>query len=90
VPLIQVVGRKYIRLYHPEFTHALYPHTTGRDYNSSRVAVENVDEAMFPKFKSAPYLDLEIGPGEMLFIPRGHWHYVRSLESSFSVSFWWR
>jgi lysine-specific demethylase 8 len=27
--------------------------------------------------------------GEMLFIPLKHWHYVRSLTASFSVSFWW-
>jgi lysine-specific demethylase 8 len=26
----------------------------------------------------------------MLFIPVKHWHYVRSLDISFSVSFWWK
>jgi hypothetical protein len=35
-------------------------------------AVEAVDEDQFPLFQSAPYLDVEIGPGECLFIPRGH------------------
>jgi hypothetical protein len=34
--------------------------------------VEAVDEERFPLFKTAPYLDMEIGPGECLFIPRGH------------------
>jgi lysine-specific demethylase 8 len=28
--------------------------------------------------------------GQMLFIPPGWWHYVRSTTVSFSVSFWWR
>eukprot|EP01135_Chromosphaera_perkinsii_P006428 Nk52_evm2s495 gene=Nk52_evmTU2s495 len=28
-------------------------------------------------------------PGEMLFIPKRYWHYVRSLTPSISVSFWW-
>ncbi|KAL1635729.1 hypothetical protein SLS58_010092 [Diplodia intermedia] len=30
-----------------------------------------------------------LGPGEALYVPKGWWHYVRSLAPSFSVSFWW-
>ena len=30
-----------------------------------------------------------LGPSEVLYIPRHVWHYVRSLEPSVSVSFWW-
>ena len=140
---MQVVGRKYVRLYHPRHTHLLYPRGAGQDFNSSHVVdveglglegetvtQDNDDEIgaqryhdtgsrtvgtvmehngdkgvggaqqgggdtrdsreRFPLFKEAPYSDVELGPGEALFIPRGHWHYVRSLEPSFSVSFWWR
>lgn len=46
--------------------------------------------ALFPRFKEARYTEVELGPGEALYIPRGHWHYVRALTASFSVSFWWR
>ena len=35
---VQVVGRKYIRLYHPDHSYALYPYGSGCNYNSSRVA----------------------------------------------------
>ena len=28
------------------------------------------------------------GPGDVLFIPRSVWHYVRSLTTSCSVNFW--
>ena len=32
---------------------------------------------------------LAMGPTtRALFIPHGHWHYVRSLETSLSVNFW--
>ena len=87
---VQVVGRKYIRLYDPSQTPCLYPRSSSRDFNSSHVAVEEVDDAKFPLFKGAKYSEVVLAPGEMLYIPRGHWHYVRSLEPSFSVSFWWR
>lgn len=42
----------------------------------------------FPMFKDAKYVEGILGPGECLYIPVGWWHYVRSLTSSFSVSFW--
>jgi Cupin-like domain len=46
-------------------------------------------ESRFPGFLDAEYVDGLLAPGECLYIPRGWWHYVRSLTPSFSVSFWW-
>uniref|UniRef100_A0A2P2L7T1 Transcription factor n=2 Tax=Rhizophora mucronata TaxID=61149 RepID=A0A2P2L7T1_RHIMU len=34
-------------------------------------------------------MDCILEEGEMLYIPPRWWHYVRSLTTSFSVSFWW-
>ncbi|XP_074551998.1 lysine-specific demethylase 8 [Halichoeres trimaculatus] len=87
--LAQVVGSKYIRLYSPEDSDKLYPHQSQLLHNTSQVEVEHPDSDRFPSFSSAPYLDCVLQPGEVLFIPVKHWHYVRSLELSFSVSFWW-
>ncbi|XP_044037172.1 lysine-specific demethylase 8 isoform X2 [Siniperca chuatsi] len=55
----------------------------------AQVEVENPDTERFPEFAKAPYLECVLQPGDVLFIPVRHWHYVRSLELSFSVSFWW-
>lgn len=44
----------------------------------------------FPGVATLPYQDLVLEPGQMLYIPPGWWHFVRSLSTSFSVSFWWR
>ena len=44
----------------------------------------------FPGFADVPYMDCVLGPGQMLYMPPGWWHYVRSLSTSCSVSFWWK
>ncbi|KAK6002205.1 hypothetical protein QM012_001843 [Aureobasidium pullulans] len=46
-------------------------------------------EAQFPLFRNAECIEGVLGPGECLYIPVGWWHYVESLSTSFSMSFWW-
>ncbi len=87
--LAQVVGSKYIKLFSRDQTDLLYPHEGLLD-NTSQVDVENVDWKKFPNFKQAKAMECVLKPGDLLFIPPKCWHYVRSLEISFSVSFWWK
>ena len=87
--LSQVVGSKYIRLYDQSASSLLYPHE-GLLSNTSRVDVEQPDAETFPLFSSAPYLECILEAGSMLYLPPKMWHYVRSLSTSFSVSFWWK
>ncbi|KAG9304751.1 hypothetical protein G9A89_003925 [Geosiphon pyriformis] len=87
--LAQVVGKKYIRLYGPEETPNVYPFAQDNFLkNTSQVDIESPDYSQFPKFPSAHYVECVLSPGELLYIPPGWWHYVRSLSVSFSVSFW--
>ncbi|GAB7349370.1 hypothetical protein MBLNU459_g8496t1 [Dothideomycetes sp. NU459] len=46
-------------------------------------------ESQYPQFKDAKYVEGVLSPGECLYIPVGWWHYVESLSTSFSISFWW-
>jgi len=46
-------------------------------------------EKQFPMFAGAEYVEAVLEPGEILYIPKGWWHYIRSLDVSASVSFWW-
>ena len=116
--LVQVVGRKYVRLYSPYETDALRPRgkesgvemgntslidvgvVEGWDPDPESESDPHTDEVvvgddnqtradMVREFKSVPYLECILEPGETLYIPIGWWHYVRGLSVSFSVSFWW-
>ncbi|XP_038619073.1 bifunctional peptidase and arginyl-hydroxylase JMJD5 isoform X2 [Tachyglossus aculeatus] len=87
--LVQVIGRKYIQLYSPQESESLYPHETHLLHNTSQVDVENPDTTQFPKFAEAAFQSCILNPGQVLFIPVKYWHYVRALDISFSVSFWW-
>ena len=82
--LAQVVGAKAVRLYDESQSASLYP-SGGNTSNTSAVDVENVDDERFPRFARARFTQAVLEEGEMLYIPPGCWHYVRSLSLSFSV-----
>jgi len=71
--LAQVVGEKYIRLYHPKYSDNLYPHNGRMLSNTSQVDIEHPDKENFPLFSEAPYEECILGEGEMLYIPPKWW-----------------
>lgn len=52
-------------------------------------AAQRQQKEEYPLFAETEYLEAVLAPGECLYIPLGWWHYVESLSTSFSVSFWW-
>lgn len=50
--------------------------------------VENVDEKSFPLFSQIDKYECILEAGDILYIPVKWWHFVKSLDNSFSVSFW--
>eukprot|EP00947_MAST-08B_sp_MAST-8B-sp1_P004366 g4366.t1 len=56
---------------------------------AAEAAAAAAASSSFPLFAGTPYQQCDLRPGEMLYIPPKHWHHVRSLDVSFSVSFWW-
>ena len=95
--LAQVVGAKRVTLFDAAQAPRLYPHDgDGLRRNTARVDVEaharSADAARragFERFARARGYACTLRAGEMLYIPPGMWHHIRSLETSFSVSFWW-
>lgn len=88
--LCQVIGTKKIILASPDDTPNLYPHESSMLLgNTSQIDAENVDYEKFPLVRNVKLMEVILHEGDMLYIPKHFWHFVKSLSTSFSVSFWW-
>lgn len=90
--LHQVYGTKELLLYPSSQVHLLYP-STKYSQGALNSPVKPFDplpaegeEDPFPLFRQAVALRIVLEPGEMLWIPAGWWHTVRSLSLSISVT----
>ncbi len=81
--MAQVRGRKQVRLIAPCELPYLYNHR----HCYSQVDLDRVDFDRFPEFRNAQVIDCVIGPGDLLFLPVGWWHYVRGLDVSITMTF---
>lgn len=79
----QVYGRKHFKMI-PSFE---LPKIYNTDRYYSEVDPRDVDFQKHPLFRQASVVDVIIHPGEMLLIPAGWWHWVKSLDVSISVTF---
>jgi len=87
--LSQIVGTKYVAIFYPEDNDKLYPNQSPMFNNTSTVDFDNPDLDSFPKLRDLQGYHTLLKEGDILYIPPNVWHYVKSLEQSFSVSFWW-
>ena len=90
----QIRGKKYIQLYDPAQNYCLYPPTyeKGRErYHVSQVInPDEPDPEKFPMFRTAiPHVGV-LEPGDVIYIPSGWWHFIKSTELSISVNLWWK
>lgn len=86
----QVWGEKVFILAAPHERTRLYAWTTYRQggLEGSEVDAETPDYQKHPDAQEVNFLQVRIGSGDMLFIPDGWFHHVRSLSLSLSVNFW--
>ena len=87
--LAQVAGHKYVRLYGLDQTPHLYASLQrGGAFGTSPVRVEAADLAAYPQYASAAYSEAILEPGDLLYIPKSMWHYLRALTTSTSINLW--
>jgi LPS sulfotransferase NodH len=83
VLMAQIAGRKRYRLVPAAQWQYLY--SNGGVF--SDVECERPDLSRHPKFRNATIIDIVVEPGEVLFMPVGWWHHVRTLDVSMTISF---
>ncbi len=93
--LFCLAGEKIVRLYHPDQTPFL---SKARGRNFSEVLISSLgentyvhDEAAFPDFAQARYIECRVRPGDVLFIPIYWWHSIQNVdEISLTAVYFWR
>ena len=87
---VHLVGRKHWLLFPPGHAAQMYSRSPFSGMpNFAQVDPEHPDFDRFPRFREATGYHAVVGPGDTLFIPRGWWHYTRSLDDVVSMNFWW-
>lgn len=85
--LAQVMGRKLVILVSPKYNSKMY---ISKKYElgavSSEVDINNYNENTHPKFKDVDFMSVILKPGDVLFIPKNWWHYVKAIDTSISIS----
>lgn len=86
----QVVGRKLFQLYSPAVSHRLFPANKTWSACFSALDFENPDpEKLAAAQDVQPDFEFTLEPGEMLFIPFGWWHRVKTLDVAININLWW-
>jgi lysine-specific demethylase 8 len=82
----QIHGRKRVLLFAPCCSNSLYPFPDVP--SKSQVDIENPDLVRFARFATCPYFSHVLEPGDLLYLPKGWWHYFSTDELSISVNCW--
>jgi len=82
-----VTGRKRFRLFSPQQSHRLYPEPAAKFSPLSTIGDTALDD--YPMFRQACFSEVEVGPGEMLFLPSFWWHQVITDEAGVMLTWFW-
>jgi lysine-specific demethylase 8 len=82
----QISGEKSVTLLSWQDSRAAYPFPD--NLVNSQIDVARPDLAAFPKLRDATFYSGTVSPGDVVYIPRGCWHDIRSLTPSVSVNHW--
>lgn len=88
--LVQIAGEKRFTLFSPRDRRNIYPNSLRSSAGQfSQVDLQEPDLARFPRLRDARPLGGVLRPGDALFIPSGHWHYLEGDAATISVGFSW-
>ncbi len=86
-----VYGGKRFTLFHPSQLPYLYPSSMFSTIpQMSQASINQPDYARFPRLRKAKAITVDLGPGDMLFLPAGWWHQVTTPTPTISIDFPWQ
>jgi len=84
---IQIKGKKIFYLVSPKYNKNMYPSGKFERFSTgSLVDLKSYDKNKFPLFEESEIIKVILEAGDAIYLPRGWWHYVESLEPSINVS----
>jgi hypothetical protein len=87
---VQLIGSKRFSLVDSRQSARLYPNSLLSSMpNGCRVDIEALDTSRYPLCRDLELEQVDLQPGDGLYIPRWSWHHVRTLADSLSANFWW-
>jgi ribosomal protein L16 Arg81 hydroxylase len=81
--MAQVIGRKRVLM----IPASELPRTYNHLHCYTTIDGRNIDYDRFPSLREATMQEVVLVPGEILFLPIGHWHFVEGLDISCTMSF---
>jgi hypothetical protein len=84
----QLWGKKRFRLYPPHHDAFLYTRQANPALHASRFDPEAPDFEAMPLAREAVGIECEVEAGDLLYLPAGWFHHVRSLTLSLSANRW--
>ncbi|MFT3735793.1 MAG: cupin-like domain-containing protein [Rhodocyclaceae bacterium] len=81
--MAQVIGSKRVVMVPAHEINAIYNH----EHCFTHVDARKIDYDQYPAMRDARIQEAIIGPGDILFLPVGCWHFVEGLEVSVTMSF---
>lgn len=83
-----VVGSKRFTLFPPGQLPLLYPCSMfSKIPTMSEASLSAPDYVRFPRLRKAKPVVVDLGPGDMIFVPPGWWHQVNTPEPTISIDF---
>lgn len=78
-------GKKSVTLFSPEQTKYLYklPFAV---HNMESIDLDKPDFEKYPALRMVEGMHVEMVHGDAIFIPSGHWHYIKYLNGGFSMT----
>jgi len=84
---VQIKGKKIFYIVSPKYNKNMYPSKTYERFSTaSLVDLKNYDKDKFSLFEESEVVKVILEAGDAIYLPRGWWHYVESLEPSINVS----